>query len=278
MSWPSPGWAGYHHKLLGMTRRRDWATASRLLIAACLALPALAVPTTPAPTTTAPSGALELRLLAEAGAYEVVVRGRRWLRSGDTAFFAGGRWLTAQDGSLTLAGNTTTAGSDGLGAFSQHSLTWRGAGGFEAQTNFRSYAGREILTFEQVYVSGATGSSAAGDWDSVSSSFPSWSLMPAGAGAPPLGSVAWRGQFLDQGTAGQSVGMWPPFLGSEGRIFEATEGGAEFSTAGSGGVVTGREAGPIAVRSTPLKNGGDHSFGSRFGPNKKSAGRRPICG
>eukprot|EP01045_Picozoa_sp_COSAG04_P050672 COSAG04_NODE_20650_length_389_cov_0.779310_1_plen_81_part_01 len=80
-----------------MARRRDWATVSRLLI---LALPALAVPTTPAPTTTPPklggggSSALELRMLTEAGAYEVLVRGRRWLRSGDTAFFASGRWLT----------------------------------------------------------------------------------------------------------------------------------------------------------------------------------------
>ena len=102
-----------------MARRRDWATVSRLLIAACFTLPALAVPTTPAPTTTPPklggggSSVLELRLLAEAGAYEVLVRGRRWLCSGDTAFFAAGRWLTVQDGSLTLAGNTTTAGSDG---------------------------------------------------------------------------------------------------------------------------------------------------------------------
>ena len=33
-----------------------------------------------------------------------------------------------------------------------------------------------------------------------------------------------------------------------------------------GGLSAGAEAGQPAVRPTPLKNGGDHSFGGRFGP------------
>jgi hypothetical protein len=204
------------------------------LLLALVAAASAAAPPRPPPLQVLP-------LQAEPGAYEVRVRGVRWLRSGDTAFRANGGWLTVQDGSLALAGNRSGAGSDALGGYFERSLTWRGAGGFEARTDFRSY-GTSLATFQQVWVSGAAGT-VAGDWDSVNAAFPSFSLMPAGAGAPALASAAWRGQFMDQGSAGQSVGMWPPFLGSQGRIFEATEGGGgDFHSGGSGGVVTGREA------------------------------------
>ena len=102
-----------------------------------------------------------------------------------------------------------------------------------ADTNFRLYADRNVLTFEQVWVSGTKDGSAAGDWDSVSSSFPSFAMMPAATDAPRLASCAWRGQFLDQGSAGQSVGMWPPYVGSEGGNGQGSEGGQDFASGGS---------------------------------------------
>eukprot|EP01043_Picozoa_sp_COSAG02_P034500 COSAG02_NODE_2416_length_8909_cov_10.038252_4_plen_357_part_00 len=177
----------------------------------------------------------------------MVVNGHRWLRSGDTAFYSAGRWLSVQDGSLRLNANTSSTGNDKLGAFTLHSLQWNSSDGFAAETNFRVYIDRNIVTFEQVWVSGAREGSASGDWDSVSASFPSFALMPAAEGAPKLASCAWRGQFMDQGSAAQSVGIWPPFVGSEGANGQGSEGGRDFATGGSGGLVTGREGGPIAL-------------------------------
>jgi hypothetical protein len=179
--------------------------------------------------------------------YEVVVNGHRWLRSGDTAFYSAGRWLSVQDGSLRLSANTSSTGSDKLGAFTVRSLRWASSDGFAAETNFRVYDDRNIATFEQVWVSGAREGSASGNWDSVSASFPSFALMPPGTGAPKLASCAWRGQFMDQGSAAQSVGVWPPYVGSEGTNGQGSEGGRAFGTGGSGGLVTGREGGPIAL-------------------------------
>ena len=81
--------------------------------------------------------------------------------------------------------------------------------------------------------------------------------MPAGVGAPALASVAWRGQFLDQGSAGQSIGTWPPYIGSEGGNGQGSEGGPEFASGGTGGLITGREAGPIALFDVDAHGKGD---------------------
>ena len=110
---------------------------------------------------------LELHLLPELGGYEIHVNGHRWLRSGATGFHsAANGWMTVQDGSLKLSGNTTNEGSDRIGAFTVYSFRWSGAGGFLADTNFRIYHARELLTFEQVWVSGTPPGSSASNWDS----------------------------------------------------------------------------------------------------------------
>ena len=81
--------------------------------------------------------------------------------------------------------------------------------------------------------------------------------MPAGNGSPTLASAAWRGQFLDQGSAGQSIGTWPPYVGSEGNNGQGSEGGFDFSSGGTGGLITGREAGPIALFDADAHGKGD---------------------
>ena len=130
---------------------------------------------------------ITLKFTSTPGSFDVLVDGRTWLPAGKaTAFRLNGRSFSASDGTLKLKKQTTTGGSDTIGAFSRTSWEWS-AGQVAFETAARVYTSKKVVTFEQKFLDGASGTSVH-DVNGLISTFPSFALPVVGqSGAPALG-------------------------------------------------------------------------------------------
>ena len=124
------------------------------------------------------------------------VNGATWLRTSATWFTANGNVYSTADKSLTLLTSDNTNGVDALGRYSATVQIWQAATSASLQwmTIYRTYLNHTmtpIIVFDQIWVSGASGTSS-GNSDGVLSSFPSF--VPKGSSAT-LGALQWSDAF-----------------------------------------------------------------------------------
>ena len=127
------------------------------------------------------------------------VNGLTWLRTDATWFHALNTTFSTADSTLGLASTKEHLGTDSLGRYNATTLTWttKSSPPLTFLTTYRVYlhprspTAIQSIVFEQVWVTGATGT-AAGNGDSVLSGFPTF--RPRGA-QTSLGALQWSGGF-----------------------------------------------------------------------------------
>ena len=121
-----------------------------------------------------------------------------WLRTSATWFTANGKHYSTADKSLTLAATYNTAGTDALGHYNATILSWTAeSDSLSWMTIYRLYlhsrnpAAVQAIVFDQVWVSGATGTSV-NDSNAVLSAFPSFIPQQSDV---TLGALQYYGAF-----------------------------------------------------------------------------------
>ena len=166
--------------------------ASLLVACVVFAIGASALAPPPPPPPPAPSVVFTLNSDNTA---TIRSNGATWLRTSATWFSAGGSVYSTADNTLSLVRTDSTSGVDALGEYNGTVQEWSGSDGqgHRWMTIYRTYLHRAspAIVFDQVWLTGATGTGAQGS-DSVLSSFPSFS--PKGS-STALGALQWSEGF-----------------------------------------------------------------------------------
>eukprot|EP00051_Salpingoeca_urceolata_P001515 m.41551 g.41551 ORF g.41551 m.41551 type:complete len:759 (-) comp11466_c0_seq1:282-2558(-) len=125
------------------------------------------------------------------GQVTLFVNGKAWLQSDTTAVTIGSQKLEAKGGSLTLAGHTSSLGSDSLGKFNRSEFQWsvKSSNDVVFVTAVRDYVALDTVVFEQHFPAGIE---AIKSTDQLASDFPSFVSAPS----IDLQTVSFTGKFL----------------------------------------------------------------------------------
>eukprot|EP00055_Hartaetosiga_balthica_P010247 m.43186 g.43186 ORF g.43186 m.43186 type:complete len:767 (+) comp7096_c0_seq2:66-2366(+) len=146
----------------------------------------------------------QLHITLSGNNFSIQVNGNTWFVSEYTGFFVENSWLTAGE-NLTLSSNKTFKGTNSYGSFQEYEFEWN-HDSFSVNTAVQVYSSGDRIMFRQDWVTGAN-NTAAGDMDSVLSSFPSFDLTYKPS--VPLGCIGWYGHFIDHGALGPQIGEYP---------------------------------------------------------------------
>eukprot|EP01060_Flectonema_neradi_P036317 TRINITY_DN694_c0_g1_i1.p1 TRINITY_DN694_c0_g1~~TRINITY_DN694_c0_g1_i1.p1 ORF type:complete len:723 (+),score=190.92 TRINITY_DN694_c0_g1_i1:41-2209(+) len=135
--------------------------------------------------------------LSPEGKVAINVKGQTWIQSTNPpAFFVDGKWCV-----VGADCKATPLGSSGLKVTNADES-------FVAELHMKSGGDEEWVEFETIFVTGAK-NTASGKTDDVSSTFPSFGLVPSKV---DLGTLGWGGTFINNGVHGPKIGKWPTDL------------------------------------------------------------------